>query len=67
MDYRCCVIERNFGKDQEAEFKTLQEAREFAHKFARVSPIKNGPDLYFYVSIQCIKCNSTIECIYPQT
>ena len=67
--YKCTVIENTFGKDQEAEFATLDDARDFARKHARIVQYKEGSEIkefYYYVKINCPKCDSFLECIHPQ-
>ena len=69
MSYKCTVIENTFGKDQEADFATLDDARYFARKHARIVQYKEGPvikEFYYYVSISCSKCDHFLECIHPQ-
>jgi len=68
--YTCVVIEKTFGKDQEVTFNTLDEARDFARKHARVVQYKDGSmikEFYYYASIRCAKCKNFLECIHPKS
>ena len=67
--YKCCVIENKFGKEQEAEFATLDDARDFARKHARIVQYKEETmikEFYYYCTISCVKCEHFLECIHPQ-
>ena len=66
--YHCTIIEKTFGKDQEADFQTLDDARDYARKYARIVPYKDGTminEFYYYARISFSKCDEFLECIHP--
>jgi len=66
--FKCTVIEQSFGLQEEKVFDTLEEARKFARKNARLVPYKEGElirEFWYYVRISCSKHGDFIEVIHP--
>ena len=68
--YKCTVIEVSFGPQEEAVFETLQEARGYGIKNARVTPYRDGSlikEFRYYVRITCNMHGEFVEAIHPPT
>jgi hypothetical protein len=60
----CSVTESTHGVETIAEFLTIEEARTFARKHARVVHYDQMKYFLYYVSISCD--GKFVEAIYPQ-
>jgi hypothetical protein len=63
--FQCLVTEIKHGVETTKEVQTIEEAREFGRKHARVVHYDEMKYFYYYVEIRYE--GAFIECIHPQS